>query len=364
MFPHPLDRYRATAYIVRQFRKSLGLSQKDLGKKIGGNQGTISNVENHKHLAMVAADGQRPVGLDVFRKIAIDGLGLSDVASDALIWLTEPDKFDAKLGLPASNSSLPFVSPNSIEPAQLRLRSLELLKQAVQLATARDGEEKLIRMLTGWEEEHQITFRRKLLRMEKIPGQRLLVSKYPSHLTSEANFFDLGTPDEENRLSAEGKQHILELTEQRREIFPRNLKEYGERCIHSTESLKRYLTEDFDHPLSFKGRREHVVNLIKLLHRWDLFEVALAPSEPEMEFVIKCGMAASLRGTAREIRKSRGTVICGPLYIFWDDATSVYSFVVDFEHAWDKIPEGQRDKHNVIKQLKQLLDASTKLSEQ
>lgn len=355
MFPHPLDRYRAMAYIVRQFRKSLELSQEGLGQKISENQSTISNVENPKHLEAVALNGQRPVALEVFRKIVIEGLDLTNLESDALIWLIEPDHFDAKLVPSVSNSSLPFVPASSAEHAELRARALELLKRAVQFSNDREGEEKLVRMLTGWEEEHQITFRKELLAMEEIPGQRLLVSKYPSHLSSEASFFDSQTPNEENPISIEGKAKILELSAKRRKVFRTNLKEFGERCIHSTESLKRYVRKDFDHPFSFADRREHIRKLITLLGRSPLFEVGLAPSEPEMEFVIKCGMGASLRGTAREIHKSLGTVICGPLYIFWDDATSVYSFVVDFEHAWDKIPEAQRDKDNVIRQLEELL---------
>ena len=80
-----------------------------------------------------------------------------------------------------------------------------------------------------------------------------------------------------------------------------------------------------------------------------------------MVFAIKNGWAASLRGTARDVRSvNPDTVICGPLYIYWDDVRSVYAFVLDFELAWDRIPPECRGKKYVLSQLENLLAITSK----
>src|ERR1051325_112783 len=370
MYPHKFDRYRLMGYIMRQLRKSQGLSQQGLAEQImsrqslpGGRKPTprstlqrrISHIENFEHLEETAFEAQRPVAREMFLDTASEGLALTPLEIETLLWLIEGDEFQplavAELAVhPAIGGHDTF----RCEEQEWRSHSLALLERAVRLARQREhaaagagsgagtiaGQ---VRMLTGWEEAHQVRFRDELLAIESKPGQRLLISKYPSLLAYPGDAFvhiDL----DEWLMSPSGLEQIKGITDRRRHVFRSNLRQFGERHIHSRESLKRYVAEGFSHPLSAPERRRHIQNLIQLLRDNPLFEVALATVEPEMEFVIKSGQVASLRGTARDIRR-RESVICGPLYIFWDNITTVYSFMVDFEHAWEKIPADQRQKN-------------------
>ncbi len=380
MFPHKFDRYRMMGYIMRQLRQLDGLSQPDLGKRLAKRfpsernrptplstwQRRISHVENFGHLERAAAGAQRPLAREMFINIASEGLNLSQSQIDTLLWLIEGDDF-----LPLTKDELEShplfktAQSQSYGEEELRLKSLSLLEHAVKLARQREQPPEgagsgagaiagQVRMLTGWEEAHQVKFRKELLMMEKRPGQRLLISKYPSLLVYPGDVYSHVAAKYKN-LSAETQKQIQKITTKRRQVFIDTLRQYGERSIHSTESLRRYLAKKLNHPLPWMERRKHVANLITFLEKNDLFQVALSTAEPEMEFVIKSGQVASLRGTARDIMR-RDSVICGPLYIFWDNKTTVFSFMVDFEHAWEKIPKELRDKENVIRELKSLVD--------
>lgn len=373
MYPHALDRYYMMGYIMRQLRGKR--SQEKLGALIESRHGlkkssrtqsslqrSISNIENFDHLKERANQGQNPVMRNRFIRTATDGLSLSQRETDALLWLIEGKAFQSlnKSEL-ALHPSLANAAPRKYEPAELRKECLRLLQQAVR--TNADERSTPVHMVTGWDEEHQVNFREKLLDLEGKPGQRLLVSKYPSFLTFPGNALKYMEEFKQD-LSAEAQAKISELTLERQQNFNEKVRHYGERCIHSRESLRRYLDKSSKHALPWPQRRQHVQNLITLLRRFTHFEVALASVEPEMELVIKSGQAASLRGTAREIYRTRDSVICGPLYIFWDhpkrSKTTVYSFMADFEYAWDKIPKSQRDKKKVITELERLLRDSEK----
>lgn len=355
MFPHRFDRYRVLGYIVRQFRrKHLRLSQTKLAEIVGCSQPTISNLENPQPLSNAAVEGHWPVTRDVFTKIATQGLRFSRQDINALLWLIEGEDFKPLGADDFIDAPIVFdYTPEPQNPAVLHAHALGLLQRAVELA--KPGDKMGVRMLTGWEEEHQVTFRRELWNMEKKPGQRLLISKYPSYLTYPEEVIEQINRSRNSTLSAAAQQQISRLNARRRRLFDGNLKEYGERCIHSTTTIERYLRPGLKHPLDDAGRKAHLLHLITLLEKYKHFEVGLAPAEPEMEFVIKCGWAASLRSTARELYANPDAVICGPLYIFWDNITTVYSFVVDFERAWNKLPEELRDKQNVIAQLEGFL---------
>jgi transcriptional regulator with XRE-family HTH domain len=359
-------------YIMRQLRKSKSLTQPQLAKLIQSQQSLpkgskptpgptlqrrISHIENFDHLERAAAEGHMPIARELFLRTAGEGLGLSQLDIDALLWLMEGKGFQPlNREELASHRLFDNSEEKQYQDEDLRRHSLLLLERAVKIAAklARRGEYTRVRMLTGWEEEHQVEFREQLLRMEDKPGQRLLISKYPSLLTYPGDALEHLDPNE-NELSASATDRIRELHAKRKRIFTDTLRQYGERCIHSGESLKRYVGTEFGPGLPWNARRDHVAHLIKLLKENDYFQVALALTEPEMKFVIKSGQEASLRGTARHISRPN-SVICGPLYIFWDNKTTVYSFMVDFEHAWQKIPPEQRDKDNVILELQSLID--------
>src|SRR5437868_5076299 len=94
-----------------------------------------------------------------------------------------------------------------------------------------------------------------------------------------------------------------------RHLFHRNLRTYGERCIHSIESLQRYLREKFTHEFSYEQRRAHFESWVEILRQYEHYEVGLAQTEPEMEFIIKSPFAACLRGTSRSIPVDKESII-------------------------------------------------------
>lgn len=371
MFPHRFDRYRMMGFIMHQIRQSQNLTQQSLGERIEALRSSrsaskkpsttlqrrISQIENFDHLKERADLGQNPVAREVFISTAGEGLGLSQVETDALLWLIEPDDFrpltETELN---SHTCFGTTQPRKYTSTELRRNCLSVLEQVVR--SNKSSQNPSVQMVTGWEEEHQILFRDKLLLMEEQPGQRLLISKYPSFLTYPGDVFVYMESFEE--LSTDTQNKIRELSTGRQQNFREKLKEYGERCILSTESLTRYLKRDFHHQLPWQQRRKHVRHFIDLLKKFPLYEVALAPAEPEMTFLIKSGSGASLRGPARDLNYNRHTAICGPLYIFWDGRPAVYSFMLDFEYAWDQVPENLRTRNQVIPELERLLRNANK----
>ena len=272
------------------------------------------------------------------------------------MWLLEGEKYK-----PSNESE---VSPLTNSPTKanriqndagtLRSHVLHMLRKA--LGDLKRGRLRKVNvaMLTEWGENHQLVLRRELLNVDRKPGQRLLVSKYPTYLACSQKVHEeiyKSARSEENRKEFQG------ITNKRKRLFLKNLKTYGERSIHSVESLRRYLKKSFSHEFSYEQRRAHLESWIELVKDHKYYEIGLAKTEPEMEFVIKSPFAACLRGTSRNIPPNKDSIICGPLYIYWDDIPTVYSFFLDFEREWTKIPRQWRDRERVIDWLEKLLKA-------
>jgi len=66
-------------------------------------------------------------------------------------------------------------------------------------------------------------------------------------------------------------------------------------------------------------------------------------------------VAAMMRGAPGGESWDKKRIACGPRYIYWRDKTSILSFLLDFERAWDVIPKENRDKEYVIPQLERML---------
>ncbi|HEY6806394.1 MAG TPA: hypothetical protein VI306_22635 [Pyrinomonadaceae bacterium] len=374
MYPHQLDRYYMMGYIMRQLRLSKRFSQDELGKLIESSRSTIersrtplstlqrriSFIENFSQLKQRAENGQSPMARGEFIRTTSDGLGLSQMETDALLWLIEAADFKPlnKDEL-RSHVSLRNYRPREYSQEELRQACLQLLLEAVNVDPTYKNTH--ADMVLGRDEEDEIVFREKLLELEIKPGQRLLVSKYPSFLIFPGDAIEF--LEGFKGLSPPAKARVKELTHKRRENFRVNIREYGERCIHSIESLRRYLSRKTRLHIPISQRRQHVQHLIKMLQENDRFEIALARVEPETELVIKSGQAAGLRGTAREIYKRTDNVIVGPLYLFWwsppdKPCTTAYSFMLDFERAWHQVPKTLREKPGVIRELEGLLEES------
>jgi DNA-directed RNA polymerase subunit F len=378
LFPHEFDRHRVMSFLLRQAReskeivKSSGkrkkLTQSELAKsvsrrsKVGGvSQPTVSNLEGFDSLDRSFQKGNRPGTRETLIEIATLGLSLPQGDVDALLWLFEGERFR-----PLDEAEVrychhydPQASPGTYSDTGLRLHVLELIDGWLIKRGVRSAREVQAQMITDWDETGQLEFREGLWRVEQGPGQRMMFGKYPSILTYPNSLRGADTAGHDLSLSDEGREAAASITDARRERFLTNLDNYGERCIHSTESLKRYLSSGFEHRLEWEQRREQVENLISLLNRHEHYEMALADVEPETEVEIKSTVSACQRATENDTYYWRDKpIICGPLYVYWYDVTTVFSFYRHFERAWDSIAERGRDKDSVIKFLRDALDSA------
>lgn len=376
LFPHEFDRYRVMGFLLRQARESKRLrpdvgrkpkklTQTELARRVsrlskmgGVSQPTISNIEGLDSLDRSFQEGNKPGTRETLIEIATLGLRLPQLDVDALLWLFDLRVLDEEEVRYCQDYD-PNAQARQYDPAELRRHVLGLLDKWLAIRNAKLPRSVQAQMITEWDEASQLEFREQLFEMEKAPGQRMLFGKYPSFLTYPYSLRGRGTAGQELTLSEQGRDRAAAIADGRREKFLENLGLYGERCIHSTHSLTRYLSSGFEHRLDWGQRKDQIENLISLLKRFEHYEVALADVEPESEVEIKSTVASCLRATERDTYSWRDKpVICGPLYVYWYDVTTVFSFYRQFERAWDNVSEERRDKNFVVNFLQKSLDSA------
>lgn len=375
LFPHEFDRYRVMGFLLRQAResdrsksdatRSRKLTQIQLAERIressrigGVSQSAISNLEGLESLDRSFQEGNNPGTRETLIEIATLGLRLSQFDVDALLWLFDLKTLDED-EVRYCQRYQPDAFAKEYRPGELRAHVLNLLDRWLVKRNAKLARTVKARMVTEWDESAQLEFREELLKIERKPGQRMMFGKYPSVLNYPYSF---GTEDptaEELGLTHSGRARAIAVMDERQKVFLDNLAEYGERCIHSERLVADYLSSGFDHRFSWKQRKEQIENLIGLLKVHDHYQVALSEVEPNSEVEIKSTIAACLRSTERDAYHVSSTeLICGPLYVYWYDITTVFSFYRQFERAWDSISERLRDKEFVMKFLKSALDSA------
>lgn len=378
MYPHPIDRLRIVRLLLRHSRKSLirqngrtGFTEKELSNKLNISQTTLSNLESESHLKRVALGEATPISRKSLIQILTWGLALPQNQVDAILWLYQGNNFAALQDIEIDRYAQ-YLQPTHSrvydDGKELRGEVLAWLKSVLnslieEAKTKQGNVEVTVKMVFELDELSNLETDRELLKMETVPGQRLLVSKYPSYLTYPTHVYDSGEWRGVVILSEEGKREERTITDQRRQNFLSNLSLYGERSIHSIASLRRYLQKGFNHRFTFTQRREHIDYWVQLLERHDYYEVAFASAEPEIELEIKGIVSACLRGAPgdrhwqKKPQEDR-SIVCGPRLVYWYDRASVLAFLLDFEREWEAIPEKWRDKEHIRKWLKQMLDRS------
>jgi hypothetical protein len=78
-----------------------------------------------------------------------------------------------------------------------------------------------------------------LLRMESLPGQRLVMVKYPSYLAHPPEAYQGEALVPPNILSKDGRHAVCSINTRRRETFIHHLTLYGVRSIHSGVTQRR-----------------------------------------------------------------------------------------------------------------------------
>jgi hypothetical protein len=227
--------------------------------------------------------------------------------------------------------------------------------------------------MRSWSEPLSIEWEHFLLSKECFPGQRMLVSKYPSALIKPTLFkvFNECEPAfkwyyinnysaDKNQGEQEYSESLYEMTRTvRMRFFLFNLYHFGERWITSLSSLERYLSNSFHHPFmpSVWERREQILTIVRLLDFYPVFRIGLTKSEPETELVIKSNRWVLQQTSSRIPIASTedGTsdlFTCGPTHIFWSKPDSVLPVYLEFEREWQKLYErGHTDSSYVRSQL-------------
>jgi hypothetical protein len=360
MYPHPVDRYRIAAILLDHEIKKKGLSAQEVAKGAKIADTIIYNLKKTKYL-----EGRALARQDVTKRYSllnILGWGFKyrpeDI--DLFLWLYRENDFhplnedEKHRYVTPKNKRFPGCS----DVETLRKRVLVLLKEALNKGIAISKDSPPIKVILDLAEEEQLEAGRALLEFETLPGQRLVVMKYPSFLTYTPELLNLYI----DKLiypqikSEEGKTEARRIRVERWGTFLDHLELYGERCIYPKLGVETYLSEIIPHyRLSLEERRAHIRNMIALLVKYDHYQVALPDSRLGLEMGLKT-VAAMMRGAPSGKPWNKERIVCGPRYIYWRDKTSILSFLLDFEREWDVIPKENRDKEYVIPQLERMLD--------
>ncbi len=363
MLPHRYDRYRLLGLLFEHLTHHA--TQKALGDKLKLNQSTISRSFTLQGLEEKGLL-QHTLKKRTLMTFASKALSLGYREISLLLWLATGNGFK-----PLSDSE---IAEHCLQPTREQLEESVVFQKSPNSAywaaidwlkaviSHHDTDSSVYELKTwmthGNSLKSRLGFYHKLLEIEARPGQRLLVSKFPSILTSS----DVDKFDEELlRLPKADALLLRGILARRHEIFIRNLETYGERAIHSISSLQRFVSHEFDHPVDLQERRNRVKNLIAQLNDFKKFRVGLAEVEPEIEIAIKSTEAAMIRGTARQLSNHPMTLYCGPNYLFWIDKEGqepcgVLAFFLDFEDEWRKLQQtGKTDSDYVVEKLKAII---------
>lgn len=383
MFPAEIDRFRLIQLIAWWARKKSGYEQRALAKKADVHQSSISHLENFQEAAMQPKPSHNPDDLKIpdevskkrisrktFIKIFSWGVKFARADIDAMLWLygeegLNADEIERYLQTYDLNAKPQSYTEKDYD--MLRGRVLDVLfkvRDSLRESTSNDGDfhhanVKLLFERTDEDhEEDHIRGWKELLRVEKVPGQRMMLMKHPSFLTFPKDTIKSGQVDE-RPLSETARSTTHELAFQRVDTLLQHLKRYGERAIHRKASIERYLTNECASYRPFEERREQVKNWIKLLEEHQHYNVGLYDDNtPELEFTIKSTVEVVMRGTShddsydnRKELPQKNVLV--PRYIHWTDRLSVLSFYLMFETYWHAIAIEDRTKDRVIEQLQQ-----------
>ena len=370
MYPHAIDRLRVAHFILRAWREELGINQQELADNSHRDNGIVSQFMGINYLEDVALGvidnkTQKPKKLetrDTALRVLIRGLKRSQKDIDALLWLYYGEPFK-----PVDIDEIGFTlrgvdKPPKIRQANqykddvdLRKHVTDLLLDALRTLIPDPIKKSQVQMIFDFPESVHAASQKALFNFDNLPGQRILVTRYPSYMKFPLHIYDYSKwRGSSMQMSDKEKQSHRLIIGKRRELILQHLKEYGERNIHPKRSLINYLQPDFKYsPYSHKQRIEIVEHLIELMDTYEHFYIGLVEEEPEFELIIKNAVGVFLSGAPGETpAQGKGPSIhYGPRYVQWRDKESIFAFFVDFEKNWAAIPEEWRNRTNVAQWL-------------
>ncbi|MCU0239325.1 MAG: hypothetical protein MUC29_07775 [Pyrinomonadaceae bacterium] len=336
MFPHWFDRYNILLLILNSLCESQQISPKRIEELTNLSQPTISNVLNYTRSEKLAkANNHRPFTNSTLKKI-LNVFCLENIQKDALAWLLQDDSTN-----------------------HLRKTILEMLDEIAKTDTLQTKIKQIEVEISGTKglfdsesaknifNSQSESLQKRLHLMSSKPGHRMVVSKFPTSATHPDNA--------DERLPVEGKLRKKNF------IFNISKDGYGERHIHSTLTINRYLDENSKCSLlDISQRRKHIEILIKTLKNKKNvnFKIGLADKEPEIELAMRSLDVVGIRTTAREVLLAKNPFACGPSFIFFHDKMTVLSCYLDFEREWESISTEFKEKEFVINWLEESLSKS------
>ena len=359
MYPAEIDRYRLIQKLVRMARTRYqvaetgqrGIDQTALALAATVSQATISNLEN---LEKAVTSRRRRVSREELIRVLTWGLELDPVEIDAMLWLYDGNPLNEDEIRRYVRGYLPEAHPQKYTALQLRCLVLRLLQKVLALHDQSIKVQPVtVKIIFSGDERAVLEADEALLQMERLPGQSLLVTEYPSHLTHPPEAHKSGELVGSRFITDALRQQWLSVNWKRVETFYHNLEHYGQRSIHCKASVRQYLQKDFSHRLTLEQRRRQIAHWITLLESYEHYQVGLAETTPALELKLKGTVQAMMRSACRY--EDDRWPHWGPRYVQWADEASVFRFFLNFENAWDAIPPRDRDKDAVIRWLRGLL---------
>ena len=349
MYPHALDRYRILQLAVRQLRlehrpgpDEPGVGQKWVALRARVGQPTVSNLE---HIAESLDSPKRHVGREELLKVLTWGFELSQERVDALLWLYDGQPLTASELRAFVRGYAPDATLTQYQAAELRALVLAELRRFVEGDAPGELRQLSAVRLFSATPEGRLEIARASVEHEGASGQRMLVRadlslashRWPRDMAPDASPFTGFTTDRD--LGSLGRRVALGVLQ--------SMQRYGERGIHSSAALERFLDPDATHQMPF-GERLHLLRgLIDLLHESPGYEIAFADTTPGLELAAKSLVHAAILSGVGGTQNVAG-MDWGPAVIQFSDLRTVAWFLLLFESQWDAIPEERKSRADVI----------------
>lgn len=338
-----IDRSRVLQVVVRHWRAvRSGLTQQQLAARAELTQSQVSNME---HLEDTAASPRRATSRQHLLKALTWGLELPKELVDCALWLFDGQPLVEEEGRRYLRGHLPWEpapSPNDLRKCALAVLE-EVYAQALRDSERRAGPLRVF----DTDDAGRLAADAALLEMEAVPGQLLLVRAVPTHLTRP--------PEADPLRGFLGRFPVMDADVERKriELFGRNLRDYGVRCIHSLDSIRQALDPSNWDSQELNFRRRWLNHLLRVLNdrNHERYEIGLAEVTPDLEIEIKGTVQVMLRA-ARRYRNGEMLAQWGPRWLYSTDPALVLRFYLDFERYWDHCTHS---KEAVTEELNRLL---------
>lgn len=347
MYDNLLDRARIIQILFKAWRLAQKSKQAELASVSKVRQSVISNIEN---LSSSIKDKKRQVTRDDLINTTI-ALTEDKEKLDLLLWLFDGNFLDEKevLKFALKEEGL----KKSDHRKKPREAVLEFLKEALGIYeenAEKDYQGEVIGYRSS-NKEFKDKVGEELLKMEMVEGVRLLVRPLPSYIILKN--LDL---DKSGEIAI--KERPYEIGMERVDLFFSRINEFGIRNIHDKNSIHLYLNDEkLNHKL--KGERKVQIKvLIRLLERYDKYQVRLAEDNPTpFSFQVAALNTVVLSPPelmGKEVKEKYKYSYLKRIKLTGEE--NVLPFIIEFETIWNRLSVQQSSNAEVVKILKKMIE--------